>query len=65
MIENIKDVTLNNQVVKGIEAPSPFSSSPIEGEENGREGESGMILGIIPAQAGIQKEDVDSGSSPE
>jgi hypothetical protein len=38
MIENIKGVVQNLQAVKGIEAPSPFSSSPIEGEENGREG---------------------------
>ena len=35
VIENLEGVLLKIQAVLGIVAPSPFSSSPIEGEENG------------------------------
>jgi very-short-patch-repair endonuclease len=38
VIENLNGVLLRIQEVIGIETPSPSSSSPIEGEESGREG---------------------------
>ncbi len=36
VLENLEGVLQQIQAVLGIEAPSPFRSSPIEGEENGR-----------------------------
>ncbi|MDO8636923.1 MAG: hypothetical protein Q7R34_11965 [Dehalococcoidia bacterium] len=36
MLENLEGVLQQIQAVLGIEAPSPFSSSPLVGEENGR-----------------------------
>jgi very-short-patch-repair endonuclease len=38
VIENLKGVLIKIPEVIGINTPSPFSSSPIEGEENRREG---------------------------
>jgi very-short-patch-repair endonuclease len=38
IIHNLEGVLIKIEAVLGIKAPSPFSSSPIEGEENGREG---------------------------
>ncbi|MDO8635887.1 MAG: endonuclease domain-containing protein [Dehalococcoidia bacterium] len=35
VLENLESVIQQIQAVLGIEAPSPFRSSPIEGEENG------------------------------
>ena len=36
VLENLEGVLQQIQAVLSLEAPSPFSSSPIEGEENGR-----------------------------
>jgi very-short-patch-repair endonuclease len=38
VIDNLEGVLTQIKVVLGIKAPSPFSSSPVKGEENGREG---------------------------
>jgi very-short-patch-repair endonuclease len=40
VVDNLEGVLIKIRVILGIEAPSPFSSSPVNGEENGREEKS-------------------------